>query len=76
MSKHVVISGQYFPVFGLNPEIYGVNIRIQLEYGKIRTRNNYVFGHFSRSEKKVFLEIILFSFKSINFIGKNPMFMQ
>ena len=76
MSKHVVISGQYFPVFGLNTEIYGVNIRIQLEYGKIRTRNNYVFGHFSRSEKKVFLEIILFSFKSINFIGKNPMFMQ
>ena len=25
MSKYVVISGPYFPVFGLNTEIYGVN---------------------------------------------------
>ena len=44
----------YFPVFGLNTEglnmeIYGVNIRIQSEYRKIRTRNNSLFGHFSRS---------------------------
>ena len=27
-----------------------VNLRIQSEYRKIRTRNNSVFGHFSRSE--------------------------
>ena len=44
----------YFPVFGLNTEglnmeIYGVNIRIQSEYRKIRTRNNSLFGHSSRS---------------------------
>ena len=32
-------------------EIYGVNIHIQSEYRKIRTRNNYVFGHFSRGER-------------------------
>ena len=33
-------SGPYFPTFGLNTEIYRVNIRIQTEYGKIRTRKN------------------------------------
>ena len=36
--------------FGLSMEIYSVNLRIQAEYRKIRTRNNSVFGHFSRSE--------------------------
>ena len=41
----------YFPVFGLNTEdwIYSINLRTQSEYRKIRTRNNSVFGHFSRS---------------------------
>ena len=38
-------------VFGLNTEIYGVNLRIQSEYWKIQTRKNSIFGHFSRSEK-------------------------
>ena len=28
---------------------YGVNLRIQSECRKIRTRNNSLFGHFSRS---------------------------
>ena len=37
-SKYRVFTGPYFPVFGLNAEIYGVNLRIQSEYGKIRTR--------------------------------------
>ena len=50
MSKYGAISGPYFPVFGLNAEIYGVNLRIQSECRKIRTRNNSVFGPFSRSE--------------------------
>ena len=42
VSKHSygVISGPYFPVFRLNTEIYSVNLRIQSEYRKIRTRNN------------------------------------
>ena len=31
-------SGPYFPVFGLNTEIYSVNLRIQSKYRKIRTR--------------------------------------
>ena len=46
-----VISGPYFPIFGLNTEIFFVNLRIQSEYRKIRTRNNSVFEHFSRSEE-------------------------
>ena len=43
MSKYEVISGLYFPAFGMNTERY---------FGKIRTRNNSVFGHFSRSVRK------------------------
>ena len=41
--KYGVISGPYFSVFGLNTKIYGVNLRIQSEYKKIRTRNKTVF---------------------------------
>ena len=32
-------------------EIYSINLCIQSEYKKIRTRKNSVFGHFSRSDK-------------------------
>ena len=49
MSKYGVVSGPYFRVFVLNTEIYEANLRIQPEYRKIRTKNNSVFGHFSRS---------------------------
>ena len=51
MSKYGVFPGPYFPVFGLNTEIYSVNLRFQSEYRKIRTRNNSVIGHFSRIVK-------------------------
>ena len=34
---------EYSPVFGLNTEIYGVNLLIQTEYKKLRTRKNSVF---------------------------------
>ena len=50
VSKYGVSSGPYFPVFGLNTEIYSVNLRIQSDYLKIRTRKNSIFGHFSRSD--------------------------
>ena len=50
MSKYGVFSGTYFPVFGLNTEIYGVNIRIKYEYRKIRTRKN------QRYEKTPYLD--------------------
>ena len=40
VSEYGVLSGPYFPVFGMNTEIYAVNHRIQSEFGKIRTRKN------------------------------------
>ena len=49
VSKYGVFSGPYFPTFGLNTERYGVSLRIQSKCGKRRTRENSVFGHFSRS---------------------------
>ena len=49
VSKYGNFSGPSFPVFGLNTEIYGVNLRIQSEYRKMQTRKNSVFGHLSRS---------------------------
>ena len=48
-SKYGAFSGPFFSVFGLDTEIYGVNLRIQSEYRKIRTRKNTVLGHFLRS---------------------------
>ena len=50
VSKYGVISGPYFPVYGLNTEIYRVSLRIQSEYTKIKTRKSSIFGHFSCSE--------------------------
>ena len=59
-SKHCVksvqirsFSGPYFPPLGLDMERYGVSLRIQSECGKIRTRKNSVFRHFSRGAKLV-----------------------
>ena len=49
VSKYGVFYGPYFPVLGLNTEIYRVNLRIQARYGKLRTRKNSVFEHFSPS---------------------------
>ena len=58
VSKYAEFSGPYFPVFGLNTEIYSVNLRVQSEYRKIRTRKSSVFGHFPLSvrehQKKIF----------------------
>ena len=45
VSKNGVFSGPSFPAFWLNTDIYSVNLRIQSEYGKIRTRKNSVFRH-------------------------------
>ena len=49
VSKYRVVSGPYFSAFGVNTERYEVSLRIHSDCGKIRTRNNSVFGHFSRS---------------------------
>ena len=49
VSKYGVFSGSYFPAFGLNTERYSVSLRVQFKRGRIRTRKNSVFGHFSSS---------------------------
>ena len=47
-----VFPGPHFPVFGMNTDIYSVNIRIQSKYRKIRTRKNSVFARFSRRDSE------------------------
>ena len=46
-SKYGVFCGPYFPVFGVNTEIYSVNLHIESKNGK--TYRPEIFGHFSRS---------------------------
>ena len=46
VSKYRLFSGPYFPVFGLNTEIYS-------ECRKIRTRKNSVFGYFLHSVRYI-----------------------
>ena len=48
--KKVRHRSQYFRAFGLNTERCELSLRIQSECGKIGTRKNSVFGHFSCSE--------------------------
>ena len=50
VSKYENFFGTYFPIFGLNTEIYGVNIRIKPEYGNIRHRKNSTSGYFRRPD--------------------------
>ena len=56
VSKYRIISGPYFPIFGLNTEIYGVYFPTQSEYRKIRTRNNSVSGNFLRNAAALSIE--------------------
>ena len=49
VSKYENFFSTHFPIFGLNTEICGVNIRIKSEYGNIRNRKNSISGYFSRS---------------------------
>ena len=41
-------SGPYFPAFGLNTEIYGVNLRVQSKCGKMRVRKTRNMGTFHK----------------------------
>ena len=66
VSKYGIISGWYFPVFGLNTERYSVSLRIQSKCRKIPTRNNSVFGHFSRSATIGKLKLFALSIISID----------
>ena len=67
VSKYGVFSGPYFPVFR-------VNLRIQSEYRKIRTRKNSIFGYFSCCGTVVSIAVfevagITFFFWNWNFRG-------
>ena len=75
MSKYGAISGPYFAGLELNTEIYGINLCIQSEYLKMRTRNNSVFGHFScrecdKSDKTI--QKLLISMLQKNIKEHNP----
>ena len=66
VSKYGVSSVPYFPVSRLNKEIYGVNLRIQSEYGKIRTRKNSMFWWFSRSDYSEFwIDVVRLEFGKV-----------
>ena len=49
--KYGVFSGLYFPVFGLNTEIYEANLHTQSTLRQNTNQENSVFGHFSHSEQ-------------------------
>ena len=53
VSRSGAFSGQHFPLLGLNIEIYGVDLRSQSEYGKIRARKNSAFEQFSFSGRNI-----------------------
>ena len=59
VSKYGVFSGPYFSAIEQNTERYEVSFRIQFKCGKIRTRKNCVFGHFSRSDSSGLLCLYL-----------------
>ena len=65
MSKYAVFSGPYFPVFGMNTEIYAVNHHFHSEYRKVRTRKNSVFGRFSRSVNHIFRTFFFFHYNMV-----------
>ena len=71
VSKYRVVSGPYFPVFGLNTEIYGVNLHIQSEYRRIRTRNNSVFRfrHLSLSDRVITFTLLV-TLETVQMLGK------
>ena len=59
VSKYGVISGPYFPTFGMNMERYFVSLRIQSKFGKTRTRNNSVGCQECISDKGVYANSLL-----------------
>ena len=67
VSKYGVISGLHIPTFGLNTERYFITLRIQSECGKIRTKNNSLFGHFSRSVHITKMFMVLHELREVIF---------
>ena len=74
MSKDGVFCGPYFPAFGLNTDIYEVNLRVQSRYGKRQTAKNSVFGLSSRSAIRVNLVFEKFNNNVAPFTWKSRTF--
>ena len=67
VSKYGVFSGPYFPVFGLNREIYGVNLRIQSQYtGKYGPEKTPYLDAFHAAEVSNFQKILVLSIQRVN----------
>ena len=65
MSKYAVLFGPYFPVFGLNTDIYAAIHHFHSGYRKVRTRKNSVFGRFSWSVNHTFHTFFLFYYNIV-----------
>ena len=63
MSKYGFFSGLYFPAYGLSTERYRTSLRIQSEFGKIRTRQNSAFG-FVLGDSSTFYGTLVLKFPS------------
>ena len=50
VSKYGVPCSPYFHGFWLNMEVLSLNLCIQSEYEKVRTKKNFIFGYFSSRE--------------------------
>ena len=61
-------SGPYFPAFGLNREIYGVNLRIHSKCGKIRIRNTPNADTFLAARSILFVMLHFISLISDRFV--------
>ena len=67
-------SGSYFPAFGLNMEIYSVNLCIQFKCGKIRTKKTpSEYRHFLCSNPKNFFFFIRDVLRILSSIVVNPL---
>ena len=64
-------SGPCFPAFGLNTDIYSVNLRIQSKYGKIRTRKILYLDNFYAVPLSVTCQWFDLDSKGYMTIGKN-----
>ena len=63
--------GPCFPAFGLNTDIYSVNLRIQFKSGKVRTRKILYLDNFYAVQLSVTCQWFDLDSKGYTTIGKN-----
>ena len=68
VSKYVFFSGPYFPLFGLNTKVYGVNLSIQSKCWKMPTRKTPYLDIFHAGFLQIVIDKInIFLYKYIYF---------